>query len=141
MILKLLKEMTGAEFTKSLQEKYGSMNDLKRLIKKDPENPLYNLDLEDWIYHLEHPESKIKQEEIIFLKDIGIEMKDLELIDTIKNKHPKSIRNLSQIIEKDIKTVYPKVKRLEEGGFLKLENGPKNSKIPVVNYNKIEIEI
>ncbi len=63
------------------------------------------------------------------------------MLDTIKNQHPTSIRNLSYTLEKDLKSVQPKVHRLAKEGLIKLEHGSKNAKRPVVNFNKIEIEI
>ncbi len=71
------------------------MDNLKRLMEKDPENVLYSLDLEDWLYHLEHPDAEVKQSETIFIKDLKINMSDLKMLDIIKNQHPTSIRNLS----------------------------------------------
>ncbi|WP_321421955.1 MarR family transcriptional regulator [uncultured Methanobacterium sp.] len=141
MIIKLVRQMNGSELVEMLKEKYGSMDNLKRLMEKDTENVLYPLDLEDWLYHLEHPAAEVKQSETIFIKDLKINMSDLKMLDIIKNQHPTSIRNLSCILHKDLKTVQPRVHRLAEEGFIKLEPGPKNAKKPVVNFNKIEIEI
>mgnify|MGYP001230878537 CR=1 FL=1 len=141
MILKLVKEMKGSEFVQKMEEKYGSMDKLERLIKNDPENYLYTLDLDDWIFHLEHSDAPIKQTEVLFVDKFKIDISDLELLDVIKKEHPKSIRNLSNIVNKDIKTVQPKIRKLTESGLIKLEHGPKNAKKPVVNYDKIEIEI
>jgi len=84
MILKLIREMTGKELVLKFKEKYGSVDTLKRLIKNDPENVLYPLDLEDWFYHLEHPEAMVTESETIFLQDLKIDMSDLKLLDVIK---------------------------------------------------------
>lgn len=141
MMLKLIKKRSGSEFIQELKEKYDSIEDLQRLMKKHPGNLLYPLDYDDWLYYLEHPDEIIETEDVIFLKDTDLKMSDLELLDVIKKEHPKSIRNLSKILDKDIKTVQPKVNKLAKSGLLKLEQGPKNAKKPVVNFNKIEIEI
>lgn len=141
MILKLVKEMKGSEFVQKMEEQYGSMDNLQRLMKKESENYLYSLDLDDWLFHLEHPDAPIKQTEVLFVDKFKIEISDLELLDIIKREHPKSIRNLSNIVNKDIKTVQPKIKKLAESGLVKFEPGPKNAKKPIVNYDKIEIEI
>lgn len=142
MILKLVKEMTGEEFIQLLEKEYRSLDKLKRLIERDPENALYQLDLDDWKYHLEHPDEIVKQSETLFLKDLKIELSDLELLDVIRKEHPNSIRALARAINKDYKTVQPKIHKLAEGGLVKFEEGPKkNMKKPVVNYNKIEIEV
>lgn len=141
MILKLVKELKGSEFVQKMEEQYGSIDNLEKLIKKEPENYLYSLDYDDWLFHLEHPNAPIKQTEVLFVDKFKIDITDLELLDVIKKEHPKSIRNLSNIVNKDIKTIQPKIKKLAESGLLKLELGPKNAKKPVVNYDKIEIEI
>lgn len=142
MILKLVKEMTGEEFIQLLEKEYRSLDNLKRLIERDPENALYQLDLDDWKYHLEHPDEIVKQSETLFVKDLKIELSDLELLDVIRKEHPNSIRALARAINKDYKTVQPKIHKLAEGGLVKFEEGPKkNMKKPVVNYNKIEIEV
>lgn len=141
MILKLVKEMKGEEFVQKMEEQYGSMDKLERLVQKYPQNYLYSLDLDDWNYFLEHYEEPVKQTDILFVDKFKIEMSDLELLNTIKKEHPKSIRNLSHIVDKDIKTIQPKVQKLAKSGLLKFEQGPKNAKKPIVNYDKIEIEI
>jgi hypothetical protein len=140
-MLKLIKKRNGSEFIQELKEKYESVEDLQRLMKKHPENLIYPLDYDDWLYYLEHPDEIIETEDVIFLKDSDIKMSDLELLDVIKKEHPPSIRKLSKILDKDIKTIQPKVNKLAKSGFLRLEQGPRNAKKPVVNFNKIEIEI
>ncbi|MDP3066068.1 MAG: hypothetical protein Q8N08_04945 [Methanobacteriaceae archaeon] len=61
MILKLVREMTGREFVQKLEDKYGNLDKLDRLIEKEPENVLYPLDREDWFYHLKHPYVTVKE--------------------------------------------------------------------------------
>lgn len=141
MILKLIKKRTGKEFIEELKDKYESIEKLQRLLEKHPTNVLYPLDLDDWMYYLEHPDEVIETEDIIFLDDLDLKMSDLKLLEVIKREHPNSIRNLSIIMDKDIKTIQPKVSKLAENGLLKFEHGPKNAKRPIVNFNKIEIEI
>lgn len=141
MMLKLIKKRKGSEFIQELKEKYTSQNTLKRLMEKEPDNLLYPLDFDDWLYYLEHPDEVIETEDVVFLNKTNLKMSDLELLDVIKKEQPKSIRNLSHILNKDFKTVQPKVTKLAQSGFLKLEQGPRNAKKPVVNFNRIEIEI
>lgn len=142
MILKLIKLRKGSEFIKELELNYGSLDKLKRLLQKDPENALYQLDLEDWEHYLENPDDVVETRDTIFLNnETNLLMSDLTLLDIIKKENPKSIRNLSHILNKDIKSVQPKVSRLAEEGFIKFEHGAKNAKKPIVNYDKIEIEI
>ena len=44
-------------------------------------------------------------------------------------------------INKDVSSVQPKVKRLEKEGFIKFEDGVKNSKIPYLTYDEIKLVI
>lgn len=142
MILKLVRETTANEFIQLLKKKYRNIDNLKRLIEKDPNNPLYKLDLDDWLYHLDKPNAKIKESETIFVKDIKIELGDLKILDYIKKKKPNSIRSLARAMNKDYKTIQPKVHKLANNGFIEFKEGPKkNMKKPVVTYDKIEIEV
>jgi len=104
------------------------MENLQRLIKKDPDNLLYPLDYDDWLYYLEHPDEVIETEDVIFLKDTDLKMSDLELLDIIKKEHPKSIRNLSHILNKDIKSVQPKVSKLAKMDFSNWNKAPRTPK-------------
>jgi hypothetical protein len=142
MLLKLVRETTGKEFIQLLKKRYKSMDNLERLIKDDPGNPLYRLDLDDWLYHLDKPNAKIKESETIFVKDIKIELGDLKILDYIKKEKPSSIRSLAKAMNKDYKTIHPKVHKLANNGFIEFKEGPKkNMKKPVVTYDKIEIEV
>jgi len=142
MLVKLVKETTGKEFISLLKERYRSIDNLKRLTIKDPSNPLYKLDLDDWMYHLDKPDAKIKEYDTIFVKDIKIELGDLKILDYIKKEKPNSIRSLAKAMKKDYKTIHPKVHKLANNGFIEFKEGPKkNMKRPVVYYDKIEIEV
>ena len=65
----------------------------------------------------------------------------MELLNFIKNENPQSIIELVRMIHKDIKTMHPKVKNLEKEGLIEFKKGPNNKKIPVMNYDKIEISV
>jgi len=40
-----------------------------------------------------------------------------------------------------VRIIHPKIKELEKQGLIELVDSVKNSKIPVLNYDKIEIAI
>lgn len=141
MILKLVREMKGNEFVQQLKEKYGSLDNLKRLIKKDPENVLYPLDLEDWLYHLEHPRLRLPNLKPSSLRTLKLICRILNYWTSSKRSIPPPFVTFPILLEKDLKSVQPRVHRLAREGLLKLEPGPKNAKRPVVTFNKIEIEI
>ncbi|MCL2114952.1 MAG: hypothetical protein FWH29_01890 [Methanobrevibacter sp.] len=60
-------------------------------------------------------------------------------MDFIKNQKLQSIRELARFLDKDIIIIHPKIKELEKQGLIELKEGVKNSKIPYLNYDKIEI--
>ena len=66
---------------------------------------------------------------------------DLTILNTIKHEKPRSIRDLANKINKDVSNIQPKVKKLEEEGFVKFKTGNKNSKIPYLTYDEIKLEI
>ena len=76
-MLKLIKKRSGSAFIQELKEKYQSLEDLKRLMKNHPENLLYPLDYDEWLYYLEHPSEIIETEDVIFLKNTALKMFDL----------------------------------------------------------------
>jgi hypothetical protein len=140
--ISLIKETMGKELVVAFKKKYGTIDILKRLIEKDPKNFLYQLDLDDWKTYLEHPDAKITNTDIkLILTDNGIKLNDFEIVNVIRTTKPKSVRNLAKIMGADLSNIQIKVKRLAEEGLITLKSGPKNSKIPIVNYNKIEIEV
>lgn len=51
------------------------------------------------------------------------------------------MRDLAILINKDVANIQKKIKNLEKEGLIILKEGSKNRKIPVVNYDKIEIEV
>ncbi|RBQ22920.1 hypothetical protein ALNOE001_13090 [Candidatus Methanobinarius endosymbioticus] len=63
------------------------------------------------------------------------------MLNTIKQEKPQSIRELPKILHKDISSVQPKVKNLANEGLIKIKDGNKNSKIPYLNYDEINLVI
>ena len=140
MIISLIKKQKGNEFIKEMENKYGSMKEAKRLYK-DTGNPLFLVDYENWKYMKENPDEEIERGVTRVTNKLTITDQELEILDFIKNEHPQSIRELARFLNKDIKLVHPKIKALEETGLIELKDGVKNSKIPILNYDKIEIAI
>lgn len=140
MQLKLVRHTRGWEYVQNLEDRYGTREDLERLIKMDPENFLYHLDLEKWHNYQKHPQTVVEERETIFLTDPQIHLLDLKLLEVIKKEKPTSLRDLSSILEEDLETIQHQVQRLSQEGLLKLEPGPDRGKIPVVDFEKIEIE-
>lgn len=140
MQLKLVRHTRGWEFIQNLEDRYGTREDLERLIKKDPENFLYHLDLEKWQYHLKNPHAVVEERETIFLRDPSLKLLDLKVLEVIRNEKPTSLDDLSSILEEDLETIQQQVHRLAQEGLLKMVAGPDQVQIPVVDFEKIEIE-
>ena len=140
MIITLIKEQTTAEYNKKMKEKYGSIEKLEKTLEKTSKNLLY-ADLENWKLLLKNPKENIRLEEIIITDNVSIGENEIELLNIIKNEKPKSIREIALKIEKDPANITTKINQLADEGLISFEKGLKNSKKPVLNYDKIEIAI
>ena len=140
MIITLIKEQTTKEYDNLMKAKYGSMEKLKIQLEKTPNNILY-ADLENWKLLLENPEESIRTEEIIITDKISIGDNETQILNIIKNDNPKSIREIAKKLKKDPANITNKINFLAEEGLISFKKGLKNSKIPVLNYDKIEIGI
>ncbi|MCL2116214.1 MAG: winged helix-turn-helix transcriptional regulator [Methanobrevibacter sp.] len=139
--LTIMRIIKGKDKIRELENQYGSLKNLKRKFEKDNENMLLYSDLEDWEYFLKHPNEEQEEGKTIFIEDINIGNKDFEIIKTIKENNPNSISELAKILNKEVSFVQKKVNLLEKEGLIDFKYGSKNRKIPIVNYDKIEIAI
>lgn len=140
MMITLIKKQKGTEVIQDLTLKYGSKKELERLLNQTNNNEML-IDLENWNYFLKHPEETIEKGEALITNKINLTQLDFEVLSTIKYKKVTSIRDLAEKMHKDVKTIQPKVHKLFENGFIQLIDGNKNSKIPVLNYDEIKLEI
>lgn len=140
MMITLIKKQKGTEVIQDLTLKYGSKKELERLLNQT-NNMEMLIDLENWNYFLKHPEETIEKGEALITNKINLTQLDFEVLSTIKYKKVTSIRDLAEKMHKDVKTIQPKVHKLFENGFIQLIDGNKNSKIPVLNYDEIKLEI
>ena len=140
MIITLTKKQKGHDVIDEFTKKYGTMEDLERLYK-DTGNPLFLVDYENWKFLKDNPDETLTSGITRVTNKVNISDYELEILDFIKNQHPQSIRELARFLDKDIRIIHPKIKDLEKQGILELKDGNKNSKVPVLNYDKIEIAI
>jgi len=140
MIITLSKKQKGHEIIKEFKDKYRTIENLEKLYK-DTGNNLFLVDLENWNLFKDNPDEPVESMEIKIVDKLILTDFEIKILDLIKNENPKSIRELARFLNKDIKIVHPKIKNLEENGLLELKDGVKNSKIPVMNYDRIEIAI
>lgn len=140
MIITLVKKQTGHEFIKEMEETYKSISELEKLFKRTNNMKMY-VDLENWKYYKDNLYEEIELTESLVTNKLSLSDLDLIILNTIKHEKPRSIRDLAKKINKDVSNVQPKVKKLEEEGFIKFEAGAKNSKIPYLTFDEIKLEI
>lgn len=140
MIITLVKKLNGKEFIMDMEKTYKSITELEKLFERTNNMKLY-VDLENWKYYRNHLDETIELSESLITDKLSLSDLDLIILNTIKHEKPKSIRDLANKINKDVSNVQPKVKKLEESGFIKFESGSKNSKIPYLTYDEIKLEI
>lgn len=91
---------------------------------------------------------KVKSEKGLYFESIegfrkALTPKRLELLHLIREKQPGSIQELTRLSKRDIKSVATDITLLEELGLIdmKRKKEGRRESIPVVNYNKINLEI
>src|SRR3990167_5308300 len=91
---------------------------------------------------------KVKREKAIYFESIegfrkALTPKRLQLLHLIREKQPGSIQELTRLSKRDIKSVATDITLLEELGLIdmKRKKEGRRESIPVVNYNKINLEI
>jgi hypothetical protein len=137
----LIREFKGKDLVNEFEKQYGSMDKIKRVFERGKGNSKLKLDLEDWNYFLKHPNKKVRETKVIYTENPEITIKDISLISFIKNQKPQSIKELADLAKRDISTVQRKVTILENEGLIEIKEGTKNRKVPVFNFDKMEIAI
>lgn len=140
MIITLIKKQTGEEFVKDMEKEYGSLQKIKIAYEKSNNMKLL-VDMENWEYYKEHPKETLELSESLITDDISLSKLDLLLLNTVKHKHPKSIREIATILNKNVSSIQPQLKKLESEGLIKFKEGNKNSLVPYLTYDEIKITI
>lgn len=140
MIITLIKKLTGQEYIIQMEETYKSITELEKLFNRT-NNMKFYVDLENWKYYKNHLDEEIELSESLITDRLTLNDLDFIIFNSIKHDKPKSIRDLANKINKDVSNIQPKIKRLEEEGFIKFESGSKNSKIPFLTFDEIKLEI
>ena len=140
--IKLIRNIKREDLVKEYKSKYENMENLKKLTRKNPNDVNLDLDLDEWIYSIDHPDEILEQQIIIYDEKPSFSMTDLQILDLIKNEKPSSISELAEMMGKDNGNIAKQVNKLKEKGFIELSTGNINNiKTPVFNYDKIEIAI
>jgi len=68
--------------------------------------------------------------------------KNLELLEAIATRHPESIREAAELVDRDYKQVHTNLSELADLGVIELEgDGAGHPKMPTLAYDGIEIDI
>ena len=130
------KVLTGKEFIEEMEEKHGSIENLKREIEKT-NNALYRVDLHTWEGFIEDSEGTIEKTHTKLSNEISTLNLDFDLLETIRNDHPKSLQELAKLTNKNMEIIQPKIDHLTKTGLIEF----KKNIIPVLNYDEINIAI
>ncbi|MFV1977067.1 MAG: hypothetical protein ACC651_15095 [Candidatus Scalindua sp.] len=92
--------------------------------------------------------TKVKAKSVISFESLGVMRKfitdeRLRILTTVKKYHPSSIYELAKMLERDTKNVSNDVNYLENIGLLEIKktNKGRSKSTPLVNYDKILLEI
>jgi len=91
---------------------------------------------------------KVKTERGLYFESIegfrkALTTKRLELLRMIKDKHPKSLQELSRLSKRDMKSIVTDIEILEELDLIdmKRKKQGRRESIPTVKYDEIELKI
>jgi DNA-binding MarR family transcriptional regulator len=140
-VIKMVRFVKGEDKIKELKEKYGSIENLKRILDSSEGDMLNELDLENWEHYSSNPEELLQEGKTVFVENLKLSSLDFELMHQIKNNSPASIKELASLLNKEVSTVQKKAKCLEKEGLIQFKLGSKNRRIPILNYDKLEIPI
>ena len=102
MIISLIKRQKGENFIQNLENQYKSMENLEKIVNKTNNMKLL-VDLDNWKYYMNNPDETIEEEFIFVSDNLSLNEIDFSIISTIKSEHPKSIRELSAKLNKNIR--------------------------------------
>ena len=80
MDVTFIRERSGNEFLKDMEKIYGSIEDLEKLAEKDPNHPLYKLDLHDWLHLQEKPNGTVETNHRLHAEDLIYEFPEIHEI-------------------------------------------------------------
>jgi len=139
--IKLKRKTSGAEVVKELESVYGTKQRLERIVERNPKDAKAYYDLDDWNYYKDHLDEEIIEEDILLRDKFLFDKVEIDILNSIKEKKPKNLTELAKLVDKNISNILPRVDKLEKEGIIKVKEGNKNSKIPLLNYDAIEIAI
>lgn len=140
MIVTLIKKQTGSEFVKEIEDEYGFLQKIKIAYEKSNNMKLL-VDMENWEYYHNHPDETLELSESLVTDNLSLSELDLTLLNTIKHKNPKSIRDAARLLDRNVSSIQPRLKKLEEKGLIQFKKGHKNALIPYLTYDDIKISI
>ena len=130
------KVLTGLEFINEMEEKHGSIENLKKKIEKT-NNAVYRVDLNTWEGFIKNPEGTIEKTHTKLSNEINTLNLDFDLLEAIRKEHPRSLQELAKLTNENMEIIQPKIDHLTKTGLIEF----KENIIPVLNYDEINIAI
>lgn len=123
-----------------LKKEYGSLSKLEELYANNKDNLKLYTDIEDWKYYSQNPEEILEDGKNVISDELMFGELELKIIETIKNKNPQSVNELSEMMGSNIGFIFPKVYQLVDYGVLELCSGYKKTLKPIFKYDLVKIE-
>ena len=100
------------------------------------------------LQHIESGKKVATQPEWLYFSDIRamgkvLTPKRLELLKTIHDHHPESVRALAVLTGRDVRNVAEDLRLLASLGLVEMKenSGPNRRKTPIVNYETLSVEV
>ncbi|MDR2623171.1 MAG: MarR family transcriptional regulator [Methanobrevibacter sp.] len=137
--IRMVRKIKGKEKVKEFEDKYKNLQNLQMILESEQGNMLHQLDLENWEHYLENPDEYLEEGKTIFVEGINLGELELDLMHNIKNKQPNSVSELARMVNREAGAISNKVNSLAKNGLISFKHGSKNRKIPILEYDKLEI--
>lgn len=144
---------TVDELLQSFEEKYGSLEKLRRVAARSPKATQARMDLEEWEHYVSgrghrHPADEPIHvgEKVIFHDPVKIfevlTPERVRLLDELrKGKDYQSLRELAAGVHRDPKNVYQDLKALEEIRLVRVDRRNRRRAIPRARVGRVVVTI
>ncbi|KZX15682.1 HVO_A0114 family putative DNA-binding protein [Methanobrevibacter filiformis] len=139
--IKLKRKTNGEKIIKELEAIYGTKQRLERIVERNPKDAKAYYDLDDWNYYKDHLDEEVTEEDVLIRDKFLFDKGEIDILNSIKENNPKNLTELAKLVDKNISNILSTIDKLEKEGLIKIEEGNKNSKIPILTYDAIEIAI
>jgi len=81
--IRMIKKTDGKTIVEDYEKTYGSIENLEKILKRNPKDAKAHYDLNDWKYFKKHPDEEVNDGKTIFRDHSSISTLELELMNFI----------------------------------------------------------